>query len=163
MLVIVFVGLTAMAVIFYLLHRRYHARREAQWAQSTVPQPDINTWGPGQSVHDFGAYAASLKRKLSRGRGSQKNRGAATDVRAKSGGSGGSRNREKGKGAEMTVLERGVSNQNRPAPPMPTLSREQVEGVGMAYGEDGGYGSPHRNVGSQRGQGQYGRNEGRMF
>ncbi len=53
MLVILIIGLTLVAVIGALLHRRYHRRREAQWSQAAV-LPNINTWGPGQSVHDIG-------------------------------------------------------------------------------------------------------------
>ncbi len=53
MLVILIIGLTLVAVIGALLHRRYHRRREAQWSQAAV-LPNINTWGPGQSVHDLG-------------------------------------------------------------------------------------------------------------
>ena len=61
MLIVIFLGLLAVAIGFWFLHRRYHRRREAHWNLGPASQPDINTWGPGQSVHDldFGAGAAS--------------------------------------------------------------------------------------------------------
>ena len=61
MLIVMALGLTALAIGGWFLHRRYHRRRESQWASMSSSQPNINTWGPGQSVHDlsFGAGAAS--------------------------------------------------------------------------------------------------------
>ncbi|KAK4691999.1 hypothetical protein P7C71_g5121, partial [Lecanoromycetidae sp. Uapishka_2] len=53
MIVVLAVGLSILAIGGALLHRRYHNKREAQWAQTAV-LPNINTWGPGQSVHDLG-------------------------------------------------------------------------------------------------------------
>ena len=61
MLIVILLGLLAVAIGFWFLHRRYHRRREAHWNLGPASQPDINTWGPGQSVHDlgFGASAAT--------------------------------------------------------------------------------------------------------
>lgn len=88
MLVVVIIGLTAFAVIFTIFHRRYHRRREQQWSQSTVPHPDINTWGPGQSVHDFGGWSANLKRSLSRSLSRNKGNGASSAEKGKATGRG---------------------------------------------------------------------------
>ena len=64
MLIIIFFGLIAVAVGGWFFHRRYHRKREAQWAQAPAMQPDINTWGPGQSVHDLGlAGSAAVNEK----------------------------------------------------------------------------------------------------
>ena len=65
MLIILAIGFSVLAVGGWFLHRRYHRRRESQWALAPGPQPDINTWGPGQSVHDlsFGATAANDNEK----------------------------------------------------------------------------------------------------
>ena len=57
MLIVLFVGLTLTAIIFWALHRRYHRRREARFASALGSPPNINTWGPGQSVHDLGLTA----------------------------------------------------------------------------------------------------------
>ena len=111
MLVVLIIGFTAFAVIFSMMHRRYHRRREEQWAQSTVSQPDINTWGPGQSVHDFGVAraAGNLKRSLSRSLSRNKGNGASSA--------------EKGKAAT------GVSEVH-PMPPMPAYKTER-DGTGF--------------------------------
>jgi len=53
MVVVLAVGLSLLAIIGVLLHRRYHRKREAQWSQAAA-LPNINNWGPGQSVHDLG-------------------------------------------------------------------------------------------------------------
>ena len=54
MLIILFLGLSLLALVFWFLHRRYHRKREARFAGALGTQPNINTWGPGQSVHDLG-------------------------------------------------------------------------------------------------------------
>ena len=107
MLIVLIIGLTAFAVAFSVLHKRYHRRREAQWAQSTVAQPDINTWGPGQSVHDFGL--SNLKRSLSRSLSRSKGNKASSA--------------EKGKATS------GVTEVH-PMPPMPAYKTER-DGTGF--------------------------------
>ncbi len=111
MLVVLIIGLTAFAVAFSVLHKRYHRRREQQWSQSTVSHPDINTWGPGQSVHDFGVYraAGNLKRSLSRSLSRSKGNKAS--------------NAEKGKAIS------GVTEVH-PMPPMPAYKTER-DGTGF--------------------------------
>ena len=87
MLVVLIIGLTAFAVIFSIFHRRYHRRREEQWSQSNVPHPDINTWGPGQSVHDIGGWG-NLKRSLSRSLSRNRGNGASSAEKGKATGRG---------------------------------------------------------------------------
>ena len=60
MLIALAIGLALVALCGWLLHRRYHRRREAQWSQAVGSQPDITTWGPGQSVHDFGVAGLGM-------------------------------------------------------------------------------------------------------
>lgn len=56
MLIVIIVGLTALAIGGRIFHRRYHRKREAQWALGS--RVDMTTWGPGQSVHDLGYYGS---------------------------------------------------------------------------------------------------------
>lgn len=56
MLIVIIIGLTAIAVGGWFFHRQYHRKREAQWALGS--RVDMTTWGPGQSVHDLGYYGA---------------------------------------------------------------------------------------------------------
>lgn len=60
MLVVLTVGLAAFAFVLWYFHRRYQRKRELR-DHSRAPgvQPDMNTWGPGQSVHDFHAPGQS--------------------------------------------------------------------------------------------------------
>ncbi len=75
MLVVLFVGLIGLAFIFWFLHRRYHRRREAQWGQATGgSMPNINTWGPNQSVHDLG-YTPGASANSEKGKGREQVRG----------------------------------------------------------------------------------------
>ena len=117
MIVVLVVGLALFTLIFYVLHRRYHARREKQWSQASVAHPDINTWGPGQSVHDLssgGGMFAGIKRSLSKNK----------DRRG--GGRGSSEEKQKGKGREATNAGPGVT-----VPPVPVLSSEKRERYGF--------------------------------
>ncbi|KAL9123822.1 MAG: hypothetical protein Q9217_006788 [Psora testacea] len=59
MLIVIFLGISAIAVGGWFVHRRYHRRRESQWSSAPGSQPNINTWGPGQSVHDLGFGAGT--------------------------------------------------------------------------------------------------------
>ena len=56
MLVVLFVGLSAFAFIVWYFHRR-HQRKQELGDHSRAPgvQPDMSTWGPSQSVHEFHA------------------------------------------------------------------------------------------------------------
>ena len=56
MIVVLFFGLLLFAFILWFLRRR-HIRKQELGDHSRAPgvQPDMNTWGPGQSVHDFHA------------------------------------------------------------------------------------------------------------
>lgn len=56
MLIILIIGLTALAIGGWFFHRQYHRKREAQWALGS--RVDMTTWGPGQSVHDLGYYGS---------------------------------------------------------------------------------------------------------
>lgn len=56
MLIVLIIGLTAVAVGGWFFHRQYHRKREAQWALGS--RVDMTTWGPGQSVHDLGYYGS---------------------------------------------------------------------------------------------------------
>lgn len=62
MLIILFLGFALLAFGAWYLKRRYHRRREAEFARS---QPDLGSWGPGRSVHDFGAAAVAPGPQLS--------------------------------------------------------------------------------------------------
>lgn len=59
MLIILFFGFGILAWAGSYLHRRYHRLHDGEAmmtsAISAPRQPDLETWGPGQSVHDFGA------------------------------------------------------------------------------------------------------------
>ncbi len=75
MLVVLFFGLIGLAFVFWFLHRRYHRRREAQWGQATGgSMPNINTWGPNQSVHDLG-YTPGAGTNIEKGKGREQVRG----------------------------------------------------------------------------------------
>lgn len=63
MLVIIAVGLSLLAIGGWFFHRRYHRRRAAHWGQASASHPNINEWGPGQSVHDVGVYGAGTHEK----------------------------------------------------------------------------------------------------
>lgn len=56
MLVVLFVGLLLFAFLVWFLHRRYRRKQElGDHSRAPGVQPDMNTWGPGQSVHEFRA------------------------------------------------------------------------------------------------------------
>lgn len=75
MLVVLLVGLISGATIFWFLHRRYHRRREAQWGQASAgSMPNINTWGPNQSVHDLG-YTPGASANIEKGKAKEQVRG----------------------------------------------------------------------------------------
>lgn len=59
MLIILALGLTGLAVGGVYLRRYVHRRREAREFSVSGPRQDLETWGPGQSVHDFGATDVS--------------------------------------------------------------------------------------------------------
>lgn len=85
MLIVLFIGLTLLAVIFSLLHKRHRRRREA--AENAGPRPDIETWAPtGHSVHDFAAGSGGV---------AEKGKGREGEVRVQEGGDG-SRKLKKG-------------------------------------------------------------------
>ena len=68
MLVVIFIGLSVVAIVGWFLHRRYHRRREAQWNLGAASQPNINTWGPGQSVHNLGFTGAAAENEKEKGK-----------------------------------------------------------------------------------------------
>lgn len=59
MLIILFFGFGILAWAGWYLHRRYHRLHDGDAMMTSTTsarrQPDLVTWGPGQSVHDFGA------------------------------------------------------------------------------------------------------------
>lgn len=57
MLIVLFFGLGALAIVGTWLHRR-HQRRQELGGHDRTGQPALDSWGPGQSVHEFGAPAA---------------------------------------------------------------------------------------------------------
>ncbi|KAL8838191.1 MAG: hypothetical protein Q9170_002234 [Blastenia crenularia] len=59
MLIIIALGLTGLAVGGVYLRRYIHRRREAREFSVGGPRQDLETWGPGQSVHDFGGAGAA--------------------------------------------------------------------------------------------------------
>ena len=56
MLIILFLGLGLLAWLGSYLHRRHHRRHDVEAAGS---QPDLSTWGPGQSAHNIGALGVA--------------------------------------------------------------------------------------------------------
>ena len=74
MLIVLILGLSGAAFLFWLLHRRYHRRREAQWGHTTGSTPNISTWGPGQSVHDLG-FTPGASANIEKGKGKEQTRG----------------------------------------------------------------------------------------
>lgn len=59
MLIMLFLGFGILAWVGWFLHRRHHRLQDGEamttLVASATRQPDLGTWGPGQSVHDFGA------------------------------------------------------------------------------------------------------------
>lgn len=56
MIVVLFFGLILFAFLLWYFHRRYQRKKElGDHSRAPGVQPDMNTWGPGQSVHDFHA------------------------------------------------------------------------------------------------------------
>lgn len=58
MLIILALGLAGLAVGGVYLRRYIHRRREAREFSVSGPRQDLETWGPGQSVHEFGPAGA---------------------------------------------------------------------------------------------------------
>ncbi|KAI4104595.1 MAG: hypothetical protein L6R37_003199 [Teloschistes peruensis] len=56
MLIILVLGFIGIAVGGVYLRRYFHRRREARDARLAGPRQDLETWGPGQSVHDFSTH-----------------------------------------------------------------------------------------------------------
>ncbi|KAL8952062.1 MAG: hypothetical protein Q9222_002014 [Ikaeria aurantiellina] len=54
MIIILILGLTGFTVGGVYLRRYIHRRRDAQESNLAGPRRDLETWGPGQSVHEFG-------------------------------------------------------------------------------------------------------------
>ncbi|KAL8653873.1 MAG: hypothetical protein Q9210_001847 [Variospora velana] len=59
MLIVLVLGLTGLAVAGVYLRRHIHRRREERDFGVAGSRQDLETWGPGQSVHDFGAAGAA--------------------------------------------------------------------------------------------------------
>ena len=75
MLIILFFGFGILAWAGWYLHRRYHRLHDGDAmmtsATSARRQPDLVTWGPGQSVHDFGAVDEVVRPQMhEKGKGS---------------------------------------------------------------------------------------------
>lgn len=68
MLIVLFIGLSLVALGFWLLHRRYRHRKAAQGTTPAATQPDLWVWAPGQSVHDFGAGVGAANNEKGKGR-----------------------------------------------------------------------------------------------
>ena len=85
MLLVIALGLTALAVGGVILHRRYHRRRRNQWTAAPGSQPNINEWGPGQSVHDLGWAAGQHEKGRAAGRREEMVRTATKEGKGKGG------------------------------------------------------------------------------
>ncbi|KAL8876836.1 MAG: hypothetical protein Q9198_005031 [Flavoplaca austrocitrina] len=59
MLIILVLGLGGLAVGGVYLKRYIHRRRDAQETAAAGTRQDLQTWGPGQSVHEFGPPVAA--------------------------------------------------------------------------------------------------------
>lgn len=75
MLIILFLGFGILAWAGWYLHRRYHRLHDSEAmmtsATSAPRHPDLGTWGPGQSVHDFGAVGEGIMPQMNeKGKGS---------------------------------------------------------------------------------------------
>lgn len=60
MLIVLFFGFIILAWAGSFFHRRYHRRHDGEVVAAAARQPDLGTWGPGHSAHDFGATARSV-------------------------------------------------------------------------------------------------------
>lgn len=58
MLIILFFGLLALGLGFRWWYHR-HQRRQELGGHDRSGQPDLVSWGPGQSVHEFGPPGAA--------------------------------------------------------------------------------------------------------
>lgn len=78
MLIVLFLGLGALAIVGTWLHRRRQRRQEIG-GHNRTGQPDLGSWGPGQSVHDIGAPGA-LGAGGATGEGAQNEKGKSREV-----------------------------------------------------------------------------------
>ena len=53
MVIILILGLGGLAIGGVYLKRYIHRRRDAQETAAAGPRQDLQTWGPGQSVHEL--------------------------------------------------------------------------------------------------------------
>lgn len=61
MLIVLAIGLSLLALGGWLLRRHLHRRRVANPNNTSGTQSNLQTWGPGQSVHDFGAVGEGVR------------------------------------------------------------------------------------------------------
>ncbi|KAL8992815.1 MAG: hypothetical protein Q9169_006816 [Polycauliona sp. 2 TL-2023] len=59
MVIILILGLGGLAIGGVYLKRYIHRRRDAQETAAAGPRQDLQTWGPGQSVHEFNPPVAA--------------------------------------------------------------------------------------------------------
>ncbi|MCJ1463931.1 hypothetical protein MMC07_002540 [Pseudocyphellaria aurata] len=104
MLIILFLGFGILAWAGWYLHRRYHRRHDGEAmttsAASVTRQPDLETWGPGQSVHDFGAVGGVVRPQMD----------------------------EKGKGNDRSDAVLQQQRQQPPPQPLPEQNPEEKKG-----------------------------------
>ena len=74
MIIVLFFGLGALAIVGWWLHRR-HLRRQELGGHDRTGQPDLGSWGPGQSVHEFGPPGAAGTNAVAAGGAAQNEKG----------------------------------------------------------------------------------------
>lgn len=77
-LILAFVGLAVGGVY---LRRHIHRRREARDFGIAGSRQDLETWGPGQSVHNIGTAAAAAPANVQSTNEKEKEKGGEREVR----------------------------------------------------------------------------------
>ena len=60
MLIVLVLGFIGLAIGGVYLKRYIHRRREAEESRLAGPRQDLETWGPGHSVHDINAVGPGM-------------------------------------------------------------------------------------------------------
>ena len=72
MLIVLALGLIGLAVGGVYLRRYIHRRRDAREFSVSGPRQDLETWGPGQSVHNFGAMGETTTSTTAQEKGKER-------------------------------------------------------------------------------------------